>query len=119
MKPVSISCPFTGQVIRATQNEDTKTIIVENSITHEPVVCLYDAERDCFCIPAKIIMQKIDMVSMTHASYILGITRQRISQIAKTEVIKPYHVNGKTMFRRDDVLAYKEKRKVGAPKKEQ
>ena len=118
MKPVSITCPFTGQVIKAIENEDTKTLIITNAITKEPIECLYDYEGGCYCIPAKILMQKYDLVSMTHAAYILGVTRQRISYIAKHEIIKPYTVNNRTMFMRSDVLDYKENRKVGAPKKE-
>ena len=119
MKPVSITCPFTGHVVNATKDEDTKTLYMQNAITHEPIVCMYDFEKDCYCIPARILMQKYDLVSMTHAAYILGVTRQRISYIAKHEIIKPYTVNDKTMFMRSDVLDYKKNRKVGAPKKEQ
>lgn len=119
MKPVSITCPFTGQVINATQDENTKTLYMQNAITHEPIVCIYDFERNCYSIPADILMRKYDLISMTHAAYILGVTRQRISYIAKNGIIDPVYLNGKTMFHRQDVLDYKETRKVGAPKKEQ
>ena len=118
MKPVSITCPFTGQVIKALQNESDDSIIIENAITHEQFTCMYDKEKDCYCIPAQILLQKFDLITQAHAAYILGVTRQRISQIAKMETIKPLLVNGKTMFHRQDVLDYKETRKVGAPKKE-
>lgn len=118
MKPVSITCPFTGQVIKATKNEDSGTLIFINAITKEPITCLYDYEKDCYCIPAKILLEKYDLISMTQAAYILGVTRQRISQIAKTETIKSLTINGKTVFHKQDVLNYKETRKVGAPKKE-
>ena len=118
MKPVSITCPFTGQVIKALQNENDGTLIIENAITHEQITCVYDKDNDCYCIPANILLQKFDLITQTHAAYILGVTRQRISQIAKMETIKPLLVNGKTMFHRQDVLDYKETRKVGAPKKE-
>lgn len=118
MKPISITCPFTGQVIKATENEDTKTLIFQDAITHEPITCKYDFERNCYCIPAEILLRKFDLVSSTHAAYILGVTRQRVSYIAKNEIIKPVVLNGKTMFHRQDVLDYKETRKVGAPKKE-
>lgn len=119
MKPVSITCPFTGQVVQATMNENDKSLVFKNAITNEKFLCRYDHEKDCYCIPAYVLMQKFDMISSTHASYILGVTRQRMSQIAQSEIIKPYNVNGKTMFMRSDVLEYKENRKVGAPKKEQ
>ena len=117
MKPVSITCPFTGITVKAMESGD-KTLFFRNAITREEIMCPYDYISDCYSIPAEMLTQKYDLVSMTHAAYILGVTRQRMTQIARDETIKPLVVGGKTMFARDDVLEYKNKRKVGAPKKE-
>lgn len=119
MKPVSITCPFTGMNAIAMENEDDNSLVFRNAITNEEIICPYNHAIDCYLIPAKTLTQKYDLVSMTHAAYILGVTRQRMTQIARDETIKPLVVGGKTMFSHSDVLEYKERRKVGAPKKEQ
>ena len=117
MKEIICTCPFTGKPFTALQNEETLDITIPDAITGEMITLLYDWRENAYLLPTEKIVRRYDLVSQTEATYILGVTRQRISQLIKNETIKAMQIDGRWYFERKDVLDYKEKRKVGAPKR--
>lgn len=112
-----MTCPFTGAEFTALEYADGK-IVFHHAITGEEIhmnwnssCCRYNLTRDVF--------KHIKTVTMGEAADILGVSRQRVSKIAKDGIIKAHDVNGTMVFVLSDVLTYKNNRKVGAPCKEE
>lgn len=59
-----------------------------------------------------------ETLTLGQAAELLGVSRQRISQIAHTGVIPVKMVADEQRFLTSDVLRYKRERKVGRPRKE-
>lgn len=59
--------------------------------------------------------EDIELVYIYDAKEILGVSKQRISQIVKDGVLQVYNVYGLPFFKKADVLAYRETRRVGKP----
>ena len=118
MKEINCTCPFTGHRFNATMHEQTKDLFCNNPVNGDKFICYYNSDTDTYSIDADTLLQKFDLVSQTAAAYILGVTRQRVNQIVKQELIKPIQIDGRYYFKREDVLKYKEKRKIGAPRKD-
>lgn len=119
MKRVKLTCPFTGLTFYAIKNELDGSLTFKNPITNEQLTCNYNWGFDTLMIPARFFEETEELVTQSEAAYMLGITRQRVSYIAKTQVIQPLRINDKIYFRKSDVLEYKRNRKIGAPTKEE
>lgn len=116
MKEILITDPFTGCEIKAARNSDGN-IHFKHPITAEDVIAIYNFESKTFTIPAHCFAY-IETLTFSQAAELLGVSRQRVSTIAATNVIKPVLINGQQRFVKADVLKYKHERKTGAPKKE-
>lgn len=68
---------------------------------------------------SKITKDKIEYVYIYDAQNILGVSKQRINQIAKDEVIPIYEISGVKFFKKTDIETYKKTRKVGRPAKKE
>ena len=117
MKEIVCTCPFTGKGFTALQNEETMDITIQDAITGEMITLLYDWRENTYLLNAEKFLKRYDLISQMEASYILGVTRQRINQLIKNETIKALQIDGKWYFERQDVLDYKKNRKIGAPKR--
>lgn len=116
MKEILITDPFTGCEIKAVC-QSGGNILFKHPITGEDVTAIYDFYTDRYCIPKKHF-RHIETLTFSEAAEILEVSRQRVSTIAATNVIKPVLIDGQQRFVKDDVLKYKHERKTGAPKKE-
>ena len=116
MKEILITNPFTGCEIKAVRQTDGN-ILFKHPITGEDVMAIYNFENKTFTIPAHCFAY-IETLTFSEAAELLGVSRQRVSTIAATNVIKPVLINGQQRFVKDDVLKYKHERKTGAPRKE-
>ena len=115
MKKIILTCPFTGVEFEALEYADG-SILIKHPITGERVKINWNGTINRFNVP-KTLFKHYATVTMSEAAEILGVSRQRITAIAKDEVIPPKTVNGSVMFLASDVLEYKNTRKVGAPSK--
>lgn len=116
MKEKIMSCPFTGCAFSATVDKD-KNMIFKNPLTGKLEYVHYDKFMECYEVPIGFF-NFVETMTLGEASSILNVSRQRMTQIAQSEVIPPKTVNGQTVFIKSDVLKYKETRKPGAPRKD-
>ena len=115
MKEILLTCPFTGIEFSALESIDGNLIVV-HPLTGEQLKINWNASCKRYNIP-KSFFKKIDIVTQTEAMEILNVSHQRISQIAREQIIPTHVIAGKTVFLRDDVENYRDTRKVGAPRK--
>ena len=107
-------CPFTGQKFHGTiENDGSITIL--NPITK--AIYNFKVHGNAITIPLELF-EYVDMVNGSQAAKILNISHQRISELAKNDRIPYTLINGVKMFRRDDIMRYKNSRKNGRPRKE-
>lgn len=117
MRKIVLTCPLTGADFSALEFSNN-TLMAKNSITGDMFTIEYCQENDAYMVPREFFSFTPKM-SMIDAAMHLGVSRQRMSAIAKNKTIQPIFVNGQTMFKTKDVIEYGYTRKVGAPKKEQ
>ena len=115
MQKVTLTCPFTGATFEALEYADGK-ISFRHALTGEELHMNWNATINRYNI-AKNAFKHIAIATFQDAAKILDVSRQRITQLAKDGVIEVHDVCGKSVFLLDDVLKYKETRKVGAPRK--
>lgn len=132
MEKVKFTCPLTGVPFEMMFQEKIKHLKNENfdfklfpilskplcnhPIEHYPLD-VYINERYELCI-SMIYFELVETVTPVEASEILETSRQRVTQILNDDIIPSHIVNGKPVFKLDDVLEYKSTRSVGRPKKE-
>lgn len=115
MKEIKLTCPFTGVEFSALEYADGK-ILARNPLTGEEIHMNYNCSIKKYNVARKEF-KHVETVSLVEAANILDVSRSRISKIAIDGVIPAHIVAGRTIFLLDDVLEYKETRKVGAPSK--
>ena len=113
MKKIILTCPFTGVEFDALEYADG-SILITHPLTGEQVKVNWNPTINRFNVP-KNLFKHYGTVSMSEAAEMLGVSRQRITAIARDGVIPPKMVNGSIVFLVSDVLDYKDTRKVGAP----
>lgn len=113
MKEILLTCPFTGCQFTATIDLDDN-LYVKHPLTGEINKINYNRSIKKYNVP-KSLFKPIETVTLAETAEILGVSRQRASAIGVSGVIAPKVVNGQTVFLLDDVLAYRDNRKVGAP----
>lgn len=108
-----LTSPFTGDKFIGTF--DGNHLHVTNPLTGAS----YDFKihGNAITIPLELF-NYIETVNYSEAAQILEVSQQRISKIAKDNVIPTYKVNGKKCFKLSDIIKYKNLRKVGKPSKE-
>ena len=116
MKETSLTCPFTGCQFSALIDA-SGNLYVKHPLTGEINRVNYNCSIKKYNLD-KSLFKQIETVSQSQAAEILGVTRQRISEISANGTIPPKTVNGQTVFILSDVLKYKETRKCGAPRKD-
>ena len=116
MQEVILTCPFTGVTFKAL-TDVTGNLYFNHPLTGEACRVNYNISIKKYNMP-KEYLKHIETVTLAETAEILEITRQRVSTIAQTGVITPKTVNGQTVFLKDEVLEYKESRKVGRPRKD-
>lgn len=113
MQELILTCPFTGVEFTAIQTADGDLLVI-HPLTKEQIKINYNHTAMTYNTNAETF-KHIDTVTPAELIEILGVSRQRVSQIVQEEVIPVHHVNGSPVFLLSDVLEYKEHRKVGAP----
>lgn len=116
MKEKLFTCPFTGAEFKALEYADGR-IVTRHALTGEEIRMNWNCSINKYNIQGKAF-RHIETVTFSQAAEILDVSRQRISKIASDNVIQPHMVNGTPVFVLDDVLKYKQDRKIGAPRKE-
>ena len=132
MEKVKFTCPLTGVPFEMMFQEKIKHVKIEDfdfklfpilskplcnhPLEHYPLD-IYINERYELCIPMTYF-ELVETVTPIEASEILETSRQRITQILNDDIIPSHIVNGKPVFKLDDVLEYRENRCVGRPKRE-
>lgn len=109
-----LTCPFTGEKFTATF-EDDNTVTVSNPLTG--AIYNFHICGNAITVPLELF-NYIETIDFNSAAQILNISKQRVSKIAKDNVIPTYKINGRKVFKLSDILRYKEFRKVGKPSKE-
>lgn len=115
MKKVILTCPFTGQEFTALESADGN-LFVNHALTGEQIKINWNCTINRYNLQ-KSALKHIETVNFSDASEILGVSHQRISQIAKEGIIQAHKVGNSSVFVKDDVYRYRDSRKVGAPKK--
>lgn len=113
MKQVMLTCPFTGVEFSALEYADG-SLLITHPLTGEQVKINWNGTVSRFNVP-KNLFKHYGTVTMSEAAEMLGVSRQRITAIAKNGTIPPKLMNGSIIFLVSDVLDYKGTRKVGAP----
>lgn len=120
MEKVKLTCPLTGVEFDALINEPELVplarVYVNHPLEHYPMD-LYINEHWELCIPIKSL-QHIETIEPADVADVLDVSRQRVYQILADDVIPSHMVNGKTVFKLDDVMRYADTRTPGRPKKE-
>lgn len=116
-----MTCPFTGVEFELKTIDEKMLVPSSKATTHHPLlhvpVDVYINKRWEVCVPLKYF-DHIETVTPIQASEILGVSRQRITQIMHDNVIDSHMVNGSVVLKLSDVLDYKENRKPGRPENE-
>ena len=115
MKEIILTCPFTGVEFKATIDVD-RNLYVKHPITGDVHKINYNRSIKRYNVPEQLF-KHVETVTFSEAAQMLEVTRQRISAIASTGVIETFTVNGQSVFKREDVVKYKETRSPGAPKR--
>lgn len=116
MKHVKLTCPFTGGQFEALEFADGK-LAVKHAITGETFYMNWNRSIKRYNV-SKRVFELIETVTFAQAAKILDVSRQRITQIARDQIVMPHDVNGTSVFILSELLEYKKNRKVGAPFKE-
>ena len=120
MQKKILTCPFTGVEFELASLEN-QLVPLSKAVTHHPrkhyPLDIYMNERWDICIPYKYF-EHIETLTPAEAAKILEVSRPRMTQIINDNIIDSHMVNGSIMFLLDDVMAYKENRQPGRPKKE-
>ena len=61
--------------------------------------------------------EETQLIYIYDAASVLGVSKQRISQLVKYGIIEIYNVYGLPFFKKSDIENYAETRKVGRPAK--
>ena len=113
MKEIKLTCPFTGIEFSALEYSNG-TLIVKHPLTGEMQQISYNWNYHTYTVPYSMF-QHIETVTLSQAAKILNVSRQRISQIYRDQVIPAKEINGTPVFVKADVERYAHTRKVGAP----
>lgn len=120
MEKKILTCPLTGIEFELISLEN-QLVPLSKAVTHHPLkhypLDIHMNERWEICIPYKYF-EHIETVTPTEAGEILGVSRQRITQIMSDGVIDSHIVNNSPVLLLDDVMEYKESRQPGRPRKE-
>lgn len=108
-----LTCPFTGERFTATFDGDN-TVHMVNKLTGASYT--FKICGNAITIPLEMF-NYIETVSFPDAANILDVSIQRVSRIAKDNVIPTYEIGGKKVFKLADIIRYKQLRKVGKPSK--
>lgn len=112
-KQEKLTSPFTGDKFIGTFDENH--LHVTNPLTGASYN--FKIHGNAITIPLELF-NYVETVNYQEAANILEVSQQRISKIAKDNVIPTYKVNGKSCFKLSDIIRYKNLRKVGKPSKE-
>ena len=113
MKEITLTCPFTGLEFTALESLDGR-LVVKHPLTGEDMAIKWNCSIKKYNVP-KTYFKHIETCTPEKAAEILEVSRQRIAQIIKAQIIPVHYVAGKALFLMDDVLSYKETRKPGRP----
>lgn len=113
MKMRKCTCPLTGITFDAIMDEHE--MIVTNPLTEKAIT--FSINHGFVQIPISMF-KSVPLLTPTATAYELGVTRQRVDQLSKTNKLTPHYIANTLMFIKDEVLEYKKQRKNGRPKKE-
>lgn len=113
MQELKLTCPFTGVEFTAIETVDGDLLVI-HPLTKEQIKINFNHTTLTYSMNSETFKHH-DTVTPAELIGILGVSRQRVSQIVQDEVIPVHLVNGSPVFLLSDVLEYKENRKVGAP----
>ena len=116
-----LTCPLTGVEFEVAVNEPD-LVPFAKATTHHPLlhepVDMYVNERFELCIPLKHFAH-IETLTRAEAAELLGVSRQRITQILSENIIDSHIVNNSVLFKKEDIIDYMNGRKIGRPRKEE
>lgn len=116
MKEIMLTCPFTGMPFKAIEYADGNIVFI-HPLTGEQIQVNWNCSIKKYNI-SKSHFKYIATLTPAQAAEILDVSRQRISQIVKDQVIPVHYLsNGTPVFIESDVYHYRDTRAVGAPKK--
>ena len=107
MKSITLICPFTGVEFEALQSEDGKDYIFTNPLTGQT---LQAKDGKINTTVAELFATQKKSVSPAKAAEMLGVTRQRITQLLREGKLPYYLVNGSKRILENDVLEYRKNR---------
>lgn len=108
-----MTCPFTGVSFPIIEQDGF--IIAVNPLDDSTMKMMINDNK--LIVPLDAFNFR-ETLTLGQAADLLGVSRQRISQIAHTGVIPVKMVADEQRFLTSDVLRYKRERKVGRPRKE-
>lgn len=111
MKLRKLTDPFTGAPIEAMQMDDHLTFT--SPLNGGQFICRID--NGCISLPLGEF-DYVELMDSQDAAMMLHVSRQRISQLVDTDVLKPIYLGKTQYFSKEDVLNYKKERKPGRPK---
>ena len=109
-------CPFTGSRFEALQ-DCWGNLVVTNPVIGKNMHVNLDQKGEFYLVPVRYLTDEETMTSSEAAEY-LGVSRQRVSNLATYGIVSSFSVDDKPMFLKRDIIEYAETRTVGRPKKE-
>lgn len=107
------TCPFTGAQFQAVRLPDS--LIVTNPLTGDQVQ--YPVADSNVLVSLKGL-ESVKVMTAAEAAGALGVSRQRVDQLAAAGTIRQRYVNGCPVYIASDIVEYRGKRKNGRPRKE-
>ena len=110
MKKIRITCPFTGLPFDAVKYEDGR-IVATNKITGDDIMITYNAASDRYMIRPDAFASEPTM-TMTDAAKTLGVSKARISVLAKQGRLRAFRPGAQMYITRESVLDYKRRQQA-------
>ena len=112
MEKVFLTCPFSGVEFQGFKHNGK--LHFSHPLLHE--MFSVSVENGKIIIPESLFTH-VETITPNDAMDLLGVSRQRISQLVNDDVIPSHMVNGQPVFIKSDVVEYAQNRKAGRPRK--
>lgn len=107
MDIINFTSPFTGAEIKCVELDD-RTLLIDAPIGPRSLYTLqYDAEHDCYLLPAEILA-KIDTVSATQAAKMLDTGKMQVSRMCESGQLKSVKTLGRLVIEKSSVVERQE-----------
>lgn len=106
MDIIGFTSPFTGAEIKCVELDD-RTLLIDAPIGPRSLYALeYDAERDCYLLPAEILAT-IGTMSASDAAAVLDTGKMQVSRMCESGQLKSVKTLGRLVIEKSSVMERK------------